>query len=145
MGVKVVRLDTAYWPAGWFGHYCPGCQSGHEISVEVKNHSGAQWTFNGNVERPVFSPSINMRWGSYADPKCEHKGGVCHCFIRDGRADDQGRCGADMTGKTVIDFCGDSTHALAGKVAELPDLPAHLYLTSQHPRMTSGTEVPSSK
>lgn len=129
--MKLVKLDTAYWPRGGYGHWCPGCNSGHEIDTEQPNGNGAIWSFNGNMERPVFAPSINSRWGSYVDPKCEHKGGVCHYHIRDGRADDAARgAGGDMTGKAVIDYCADSTHALSGKVVELPDIPAGKYVSS---------------
>lgn len=112
---KLVRLDKAYWPQGGYGHWCPGCNFGHEINVDQPNASGAKWTFDGNMERPTFAPSINMRWGSYVDSKCEHKGGVCHYFIRDGQ----------------IQFCPDSTHALAGQTVPLPDIPAGKYLTSR--------------
>jgi hypothetical protein len=113
--MKVIRLDTAYWPEGWFGHWCPGCQSGHEIAVTQPLANGAKWTFDGNMERPTFSPSINIRWGKYAGGNEDH-GGVCHYFIRGG----------------MIEFCGDSTHALAGKTVALPDIPAGTYVTSQH-------------
>lgn len=115
--MKVVRLDTQYYLAGSFGHFCPGCNSGHEISVEAKNHSGAQWTFNGDCERPTFAPSINLKINP---PGHEHyqpdvKSSVCHYFIRDGK----------------IQFLGDCTHDLRGQTVDLPDLPTGLYLTSQ--------------
>jgi hypothetical protein len=29
--------------------------------VDTPNRSGAKWSFNGDVERPTFSPSINYR------------------------------------------------------------------------------------
>lgn len=113
--MKLVRLDKEYWPRGGYGHWCPGCNSGHEIDTEQSNSSGAKWSFDGDMERPTFSPSINMRWGKYVDPKYERGGGVCHYFIRAGR----------------IEFCGDSTHALAGKTVDLPDIPEGKYLTSR--------------
>ena len=70
---------------------CPGCGELHCV--------GPSWAFNGDMDRPTFSPSILVRWGS-GDPK------RCHSFIRDGR----------------IEFCSDSTHALAGKTVDLPEI-----------------------
>lgn len=76
-------------------HYCDGCDSYHHIDVEIPNpHTGAKWTFDGNVEAPTFSPSVNIV-------------GVCHYFIQQGN----------------IIYCGDSKHELAGKTVPLPKLP----------------------
>lgn len=117
--VKLVRLNPKYWPAGSIGHWCPGCDQGHDIAVDAPNSSGARWTFDGNAERPTFSPSINIRSGKYADPSFVDPDGycssICHYFIRAGK----------------IEFCADSTHHLSGKTVDLPDIPAGKYLTSQ--------------
>lgn len=75
-------------------HWCPGCESLHGINVEKPNDWNAVWSFDGNLESPTFSPSINLV-------------GRCHYFIRAGR----------------IEFCGDSTHKLAGQTVPLPDIP----------------------
>jgi hypothetical protein len=76
-------------------HWCPGCSSFHLIDVEQPNpRNGARWSFDGNVFRPTFSPSINIV-------------GSCHYFIRNG----------------YIEFCADSQHALAGQTVELPAIP----------------------
>lgn len=75
-------------------HWCPGCNRAHPISVEKPNHSNAKWSWNGDIERPTFSPSINIV-------------GHCHYFIRDG----------------MIEFCADSKHNLAGRTVPLPDYP----------------------
>ena len=32
---KLVRLDPKYYPNYTFGHWCPGCNYGHEISVDA--------------------------------------------------------------------------------------------------------------
>jgi hypothetical protein len=74
-------------------HWCPGCDSLHVINVEKPNHCNALWTWDGNVEQPTFSPSINIV-------------GVCHYFIKAGQ----------------IEFCSDSRHALAGQTVPLPEL-----------------------
>lgn len=114
--MKLVRLDKHYWPRGGFGHWCPGCDSGHEIDTEEPNSSGAKWSFNGDMERPTFSPSINMKintpdMGAHYQPDIAST--VCHYFITDGN----------------IQFCGDSTHALAGKTVPLPDIPFGNYVS----------------
>lgn len=119
--MKVVALDRAYWPRGGYGHWCPACGNGHEIDTEQKNSSGAIWKFNGNIERPTFTPSINMKWGRYADPSIlkEHPnagGGICHYIITDGK----------------ITYCKDCTHAMKGQTVALPDIPAGKYVTSIH-------------
>jgi hypothetical protein len=83
---------------GGFAHWCPGCRRMHVIPHG--NAKGPQWTFNGDVNRPTFSPSVKLDWGD-VPPK------VCHYFLTDG----------------MLQFCGDSYHHLAGQTVELPNLP----------------------
>lgn len=80
----------------WF--FCPGCEMYHRIQHGAG--AGPRWTWNGNAEKPTFSPSILVRfsWGSPSVDK------VCHSFVTDGR----------------IQFLGDCTHALAGQTIDLP-------------------------
>ncbi len=115
---KLVQLNREYWPKGGFGHWCPGCNSGHEINVDEPNHSGARWTFDGNTVAPTFSPSINMKintpdMGARYQPDIAST--VCHYFINAGR----------------IQFLGDCTHALKGQTVDLPDIPASAYMSSE--------------
>lgn len=114
---KLVVLDMRYWPGGGYGHWCPACRCGHEINVDTPNASGAKWSFDGNTERPTFSPSINLQ----INPK-GHKHyqpdiatTVCHYFIRAGR----------------IEYCGDCTHEMRGQTVDLPDIPDGRYVTSK--------------
>lgn len=93
----------------WF---CPGCRLAHQI--HVGGGSGPRWTWNGDAERPTFSPSVkvsgtvqltdeevaHLRSGGYVEPKPL----ICHAFIVDGR----------------IQFLGDCTHALAGQTVPIP-------------------------
>ncbi len=95
----------------WF--WCAGCDTHHAI-----NPKG--WTWNGDAERPTFTPSVLVRGvemtdegkamlergdrppdGSY--PSRPH---VCHSFVTDGR----------------IQYLTDSTHALAGQTVPLQDV-----------------------
>lgn len=69
--------------------FCPGCECAHAMDT--------RWTFNGDFERPTFTPSISI--------KGDDKSPTCHSHVRDGR----------------IQFLADSTHALAGQTVDLPD------------------------
>jgi hypothetical protein len=63
-----------------------------------------QWTWDGNVDAPTFSPSVLV---TLHDPDGELPDERCHTFITNGR----------------VQFLGDCTHALAGQTLDLPDLP----------------------
>lgn len=92
---------------GGYGHWCPACEEMHAFATDGPQRNGAQWRFDGNLDAPSFSPSMNITIGP--DPET---GAVerCHYFVRAGQ----------------IEYCGDSTHALSGKTVPLPDLPEHL-------------------
>jgi hypothetical protein len=95
---------------GAYGHWCPGCRQMHVIHVDSPNHCGAQWSFDGNVEARSGAPLVNI-FVAWTWSHLEDERGLtdvrCHYSIRAGQ----------------IEFCGDSTHALAGKTVPLPDLP----------------------
>lgn len=88
-------------------HWCPACNTVHEIAVDEPFSNGAKWSFDGNELFPTFNPSINKRWGRYADPSCRVKGGVCHYYLHKG----------------VIQYLSDCTHGMAGQSMDLPHLP----------------------
>lgn len=86
---------------------CPGCDDFHQIRVGT-------WSFNGDLERPTFSPSVlvgGAQWGpadGFHKPNHTVAPGesiVCHSFVTDGR----------------IQFLGDCTHNLAGQTVDLPE------------------------
>lgn len=88
-------------PAG-YAFECPACGVYHSLNVRPAHWAAGGnpvWSFNGDVERPTFSPSLLVRWneGENREPR------VCHSFVRDGR----------------IQFLGDCTHDLAGQTVEL--------------------------
>jgi hypothetical protein len=72
----------------------------HGVYIRVWRPGGNPvWTFNGNLEKPTFTPSILVTM-----PIEGEKPKICHSFVTDGR----------------IQFLGDCTHALAGKTVDLP-------------------------
>lgn len=92
--------------------HCPACGNSHWYSV-CTNGRGLSWTFNGNMEAPTFSPSLKMT-GTQPITDEEHAtimaGGkitprphCCHLHMIDGK----------------IHYCGDCTHAMAGKVVDM--------------------------
>jgi len=93
-------------------HWCPACRCAHVVPFG--------WSFDGDAARPTFSPSVKItdvarrdteegwEWGVDADGKPIPV--TCHYILRAGR----------------IEFCGDSSHELAGRTVDLPPLPAWL-------------------
>ena len=57
------------------------------------------WAWNGDMERPTFTPSLLVNKN--------HPEVTCHLFLTDG----------------MIQYCGDSHHALKGQTIPLPELP----------------------
>lgn len=93
--------------------HCPGCDEMHSINDN--------WGFNGDLDRPTFTPSVLTTTGHFVpghsgDCWCtyEKKRGKkapfkckrCHSFVTDGQ----------------IRFLGDCTHELAGKTVDLPEI-----------------------
>jgi hypothetical protein len=94
-----------------YAFFCPGCESYHVVWVKLPN--SMVWTFNGNMERPTFKPSLKLteecwwppvgpenlaEWQKNPWPQTK-KVRICHVVVTDG----------------VLNFCEDSTHSLAGK------------------------------
>lgn len=112
LSAKLARIGKAdgYWTEGQIAHWCPACKGLHPFAIETRNHSGAIWTWDNNVERPTFSPSMNIRIGPYpAEPGQPGRTDVCHYFLRGGQ----------------IQFLGDCTHDMRGQTVEMPDMPPH--------------------
>lgn len=92
--------------------WCPGCDSSHHI--KVGEGAGPRWGWNGSAEKPTFTPSVLVTWGSYADPNWKPEpddgpdvSGRCHSFVVDGQ----------------MQFLSDCTHALAGQTVPIPPWP----------------------
>jgi len=77
---------------------CPGCKRVHNIYYG--EGAGFRWEFNGDFERPAFSPSILIRGYNKQIQT------ICHSFIVDGN----------------IQFLSDCTHELKGQTVPLPEI-----------------------
>lgn len=86
--------DPANPPADYC-FFCPGCKFGHAVWTTKKNSVGAQWSFNGNMEKPSFQPSL-LSFKTVNHPRC-------HLFVTDG----------------MLHFCADCEHEFAGKVVPM--------------------------
>lgn len=98
---------------GRFAFNCPGCGHEHVYFVNsphwTKDSQG--WQFNGDFDKPTFTPSLLLRRGKYLFPDYVENGfpgesGQCHLFVKDG----------------MIEYCSDSTHHLAGQTIPLPEI-----------------------
>lgn len=100
---------------------CPGCGYAHVVWIKPDPARPARpcWGYNGNPEKPTFTPSILLTGHEWHPPvtpenleewrrspwpqhQVERR---CHSFITDGR----------------IQFLGDCTHELRGQTVDLPD------------------------
>lgn len=61
-----------------YSHWCAGCRCVHTFHVVGP---GPVWTFNGNMERPTFTPSMRSFLPAH-DGKPEQT--LCHYFLTDG-------------------------------------------------------------
>jgi|ERR1035437_2051273 hypothetical protein len=104
--------------------WCPGCKESHQVMYGAGN--GPRWNWNGNVDKPTFTPSILVRTGHYCqrpgvdscwctwnaenpDDLVDFKCMLCHSYITDGN----------------IQFLNDCTHELAGQTVPLPTYPGY--------------------
>jgi hypothetical protein len=93
---KILRpVSTDNVPPGHllpdFIFWCPGCKCGHGLWVTRKNSRGAQWTWDGDQEKPTFTPSLLM----------DTTKSRCHLFVRNGMLEFLSDCEHELAGKTV--------------------------------------------
>ena len=100
-----------------FMFWCPGCKCGHAVWTTKRNDRGATWSFNGNMDRPTFEPSLLVTHETWEPPVTPENleqwkvkpweqtkvKKICHSFVRDGR----------------IQFLPDCTHALRGQTVPM--------------------------
>lgn len=86
---------------GIYYFYCPGCKTYHQVwTAKEPGGDNPIWGFNGDLEKPTFSPSVCV---TLPTPQGDL---ICHSFIRDGK----------------IQYLQDCYHSLAGKTVEMEDL-----------------------
>ena len=108
---SILRKSTDWSVFFW----CPGCKRGHAIVHKQNPHNpnGPVWTWNGDVNKPTFSPSLLITYPANSEATEEFKEWRterrCHSFIIDGK----------------IQFLSDSTHELSGQTVDIPDFPSH--------------------
>ena len=73
---------------------CPGCGFGHVLYTNYADHPN--WSFDGNMEKPTFSPSLLVNGPEQAKVKRR-----CHSFIRNGQWQFLNDCTHELKGKTV--------------------------------------------
>jgi hypothetical protein len=107
LGMKIVKWEVTNYPGTiMYVFNCPGCKFNHPVHVAYdpkeqtdnpKRTHFPCWTFNGDLNRPTFTPSllVNPSWPQQR----------CHSFITDGK----------------IQFLDDCWHDLKGKTVELPE------------------------
>ena len=108
-------------------YYCQGCESAHTI----KTKGAGAWGWNGDVDKPVFTPSVLVTGRDFtaqgkADFEAWHDAGLprpapssfdsqetrCHTFVG---------CNGAQPGE--VTFLSDCTHSLAGQVLPFAELP----------------------
>jgi hypothetical protein len=88
MAMKTIRETTGTQVLFW----CPGCDMPHAVDKEI-------WTWNGDLERPTFYPSVLVEGGTDEIR--------CHSFVTVGE----------------IEFLHDCSHKLRGRRVMLPPWP----------------------
>lgn len=82
--------------------WCPGCDCCHQFSVGRKQ--SPNWSFDGNMDRPTFSPSLLM----FATlTETGQRKTYCHLFLKEGR----------------IQYLDDCPHKLKGQTIDMVEIP----------------------
>lgn len=116
---------------GGLAFWCQGCREAH--TIWVGEGPGPRWAWNGDVEKPVVSPSLlvtgrrltakgHAQWVAWHAAGCPDPAPDldaadvrCHTFVG---------CQGALPGEIV--FLGDCTHDMVGKVLPLAELPPHM-------------------
>ena len=78
-----------------FVFHCPGCGYDHPFHVGYTERPS--WSWNGDVDKPTFSPSLLV----FKDVPAQR----CHSFVTDGN----------------IQFLSDCFHELKNQTVEIPE------------------------
>ncbi len=84
---------------------CEGCGCIHALNTVAEGKP--KWTFNGDLNKPTFMPSLLVKWTKMIDvEKNTFKHIICHSYIIDGK----------------MQYLGDSNHELSGQTIDLPEI-----------------------
>lgn len=98
---------------GHLMYHCEGCDMPHVVYVGPDKPNQPRWDFNGDYEKPTFSPSVLVHYPHWSPPATEENPnppnqvrveGRCHTFIRNG----------------MVEFLSDCSHSLAGQTRPMP-------------------------
>lgn len=114
--MKAKRVNSMDGSLYGYRIICPGCSDAHgslyyhvlPVGDHGDNPKRDGWTFNGDIDKPVFSPSLLV--DKDAKPADYPRRVRCHTFIG---------CNGAQPGQII--FLDDCTHRLRGAV-ELPDI-----------------------
>lgn len=84
-------------PQDYIMFWCDPCDTHHQVPVTGPK----AWGWNGSLTAPTITPSIRLTYLGGKPSTC------CHSNVTDGK----------------IQYHGDSTHALAGQLVPLPEMP----------------------
>lgn len=121
MALKGVLRTIA---GGRVAFYCKGCKELHAVNVSGEGKPG--WTFNGNHDKPTFTPSVLVRSGHYLPG---HKNMSCWCTYykeHPEEKDDDGfkcTCCHSFVTDGQIQYLSDCSHELAGQTIPLEPPP----------------------
>jgi hypothetical protein len=74
--------------------WCPGCKNGHVFYTNAPDYP--QWTFNGNLEKPTFTPSL-LAYHTENGQQIT----LCHLFLTNGQIQFLGDCPHELKNQTV--------------------------------------------
>jgi hypothetical protein len=104
---------------GELAFWCPGCLCVHALAI--KPAPSPSWEFDGNYDRPTFSPSVLIRTGHYvpgAPRRPDGKCGWCEDARENGHATLCSVCHSFVKAGS-IQFLADCTHALRGQTVAI--------------------------
>lgn len=102
-GTPMTKIKLVSGTRGIYSFFCPGCGKYHTINTKDEGYKQPIWGFNGDVDKPTFTPSLAVL--SVTNIANEYREMRCHSFIRDGK----------------IQYLSDCDHALAGQTIDMID------------------------
>lgn len=92
------RLSDKLYVSRIEGHeaytfHCPGCKQLHVFTTKNEGRQHPIWVFNGNVDKPSFTPSL------LCNPN--HLPTRCHLVLIDGQIHYQGDCYHELKGQII--------------------------------------------